>query len=48
MAELFDKIARVVERYEEIEQHMADPAILADHVRLTELAQERSDLTSLV
>jgi peptide chain release factor 1 len=48
MAELFDKIARVVDRYEEIENQMADPDILADHVRLTELAQERSDLESLV
>jgi peptide chain release factor 1 len=27
---------------------MADPAILADHVRLTELAQERSDLIPMV
>jgi peptide chain release factor 1 len=27
---------------------MTDPAVLADHVRLTELAQERSDLAQLV
>jgi peptide chain release factor 1 len=48
MAELFDKIAGVVERYEEIERQMADPDVLADHVRLTELAQERADLETLV
>jgi peptide chain release factor 1 len=48
MAELFDKIARVVERYDEIERQMADPEVLADHVRLTDLAQERADLETLV
>jgi peptide chain release factor 1 len=37
-----------VERYEEIERQMGDPEVLADHVRLTELAQERADLESLV
>lgn len=44
---MLDKIAKVVARFEEIEMQMADPAILADHVRLTELAQERSDLQPL-
>jgi len=45
---MLDKIAKVVARYEELERQMADPAVLADHVRLTEMAQERSDLTPLV
>jgi peptide chain release factor 1 len=45
---IFDKIDKVVDRYNEIEQQMADPDVLADHVRLTELAQERTDLTELV
>jgi peptide chain release factor 1 len=44
---MLDKIAKVVTRFEEIEMQMTDPAILADHVRLTELAQERSDLQPL-
>ena len=44
---MLDKIAKVVARFEEIEMQMADPAVLADHVRLTELAQERSDLQPL-
>ena len=45
---IFDKIDKVVDRYNEIEQQMADPDVLADHIRLTELAQERTDLGELV
>ncbi|MDT8307751.1 MAG: peptide chain release factor 1 [Anaerolineae bacterium] len=45
---MYDKIAKVVQRYEEIEARMVDPEVLADHVQLTELAQERSDLQPLV
>ncbi|MFN2138726.1 MAG: peptide chain release factor 1 [Candidatus Promineifilaceae bacterium] len=45
---MLDKIEKVVARYEDLERQMADPAVLADHVRLTELAQERSDLAPLV
>ncbi|MFO7540536.1 MAG: PCRF domain-containing protein, partial [Chloroflexota bacterium] len=44
---MLDKIAKVVARFDEIEMQMTDPAVLADHVRLTELAQERSDLQPL-
>ena len=44
---MLGKIARVVRRFEEIEKRMADPEVLADHVMLTELAQERSDLQPL-
>jgi peptide chain release factor 1 len=45
---MYDKIAKVVQRYEEIEARMADPDVLADHVQLRELAQERADLQTLV
>ncbi|MDX1413200.1 MAG: peptide chain release factor 1 [Candidatus Promineifilaceae bacterium] len=45
---MIDKIADVVARYDEIERQMADPQVLADHVRLTELAQERSEMEPLV
>ncbi len=45
---MLNKIEKVVGRYEELERQMSDPEVLADHVRLTELAQERSDLTPLV
>ena len=45
---MLDKIAKVVARYQEIEHKMTDPQILADHVRLTELAQERAEMEPLV
>lgn len=45
---MLDKIKQVVTRYDEIERQMTDPAVLADHVKLTDLAQERSDLQPLV
>lgn len=45
---MFDKIAKIARRYEDLEKRMADPEVLADHVKLTELAQERSDLQPLV
>lgn len=45
---MIEKIQQVVARYDDIEMQMSDPAVLADHVKLTELAQERSDLEELV
>jgi peptide chain release factor 1 len=45
---MLEKIAKVVDRYNNIEQQMSDPAVLADHVKLTELAQERSEMEPLV
>lgn len=45
---MLDQIAKVVDHYNAIEQQMSDPAILADHVKLTELAQERSEIEELV
>lgn len=45
---MLDKIAKVVRRYEEIERQMSDPVVLSDHVKLTELAQERADMQPLV
>lgn len=45
---MLDKIQKVVARYEEIDRQLTDPFILADHVKLTELSQERSDLEPLV
>ena len=48
MNNLFDKLDKVVDRYHEIERQMAEPDVLADHVRLTELAQERTDMGELV
>lgn len=48
MSSIFDKLDSVVARFAEIETQMSDPAVLADHVRLTELAQERMDLMPVV
>jgi peptide chain release factor 1 len=45
---MLDKIAKVVDHYNAIEQQMSDPAVLTDHLKLTELAQERSELEDLV
>ena len=44
---MLDKIAKVVIHYHDLEKQMADPEVLSDHVKLTELAQERSELTPL-
>ena len=44
---MFDQIAQVVARYEEIERQMMDPIVTSDHKKLTELAQERSDIEPL-
>ncbi len=40
-----DKISR---RFHEIEELLADPAVLADYSRMNELAQERSEIEELV
>lgn len=45
---MLDQIAKVVARFEEVERQMVDPAVVTDHIKLTELAQERSDLLPLV
>ncbi|HEX6385129.1 MAG TPA: peptide chain release factor 1 [Anaerolineae bacterium] len=45
---MLDKIEKVVTRYEDIERQMADPEVLADHMKLSDLAQERAELTDLV
>jgi peptide chain release factor 1 len=45
---MLDKITKVVARYDEIERQLTDPQVLADHVRLTELAKERAEIAPLV
>ena len=46
--ELTEQLSRVEERYGELDRLMADPDVLADYVRVQELAQERSGLEALV
>src|SRR5512143_779287 len=52
IAEKFDaidaKLQSVEDRYAQVEEQMADPAIATDPRRLMELGRERSDLTGVV
>jgi len=45
---MLEKIAQVVARYDQIEMQMADPQVSADYTKLNALAQERSDMQSVV
>ena len=44
---MFEQVAKVVARYEEIERQMMDPFIMSDHKKLSDLAQERTDIQPL-
>src|SRR5215218_3755433 len=48
MSTLNEKLARVADRFDEIERLMADPNIVSDFGHLNDLAQERSDIEELV
>ena len=48
MADIFDKLQPIVERYRAIEDEMAQPEVAADYARLGELNRERSGLEDLV
>jgi len=48
MSRLNSQLDRIVARFAEIEQLLADPAVLADYSHMNELAQERSELEDLV
>ncbi len=45
---MLDKVKLVEERYEELNQLMADPEVATDHVTMTEYAQEQAELADLV
>lgn len=45
---MLHQIAQIVARYEELERQMTEPDVLADYSKLTELAQERSDIEPIV
>jgi peptide chain release factor 1 len=45
---MLEKIAKIVEHYDELERQMADPEVLADYQKLAELAQERSEIEPVV
>jgi peptide chain release factor 1 len=48
MTTLNEKLSKIAQRYDEIDQQMAQPDVVADYNRLNELAQERSGLEELV
>ena len=45
---LTEQLTRFEERFEELDRLMADPGVLSDYARVSELAQERSHLEELV
>jgi peptide chain release factor 1 len=45
---MLDKLAGIEARYEEVDRLLADPAILNDYTKVTELAQERSSIEPIV
>ncbi|MEX2582232.1 MAG: peptide chain release factor 1, partial [Gemmatimonadota bacterium] len=45
---MLERLADLEARYTELEQQLADPEVIADHRRVQELAQERSDLEHVV
>ncbi|MGB3716474.1 MAG: peptide chain release factor 1 [Candidatus Promineifilaceae bacterium] len=45
---MLEKIAKIAERYDELERKMADPEVLVDYQKIAELAQERSEIQPVV
>jgi len=45
---MLDKVKLIEERYEELNRLMADPEVVADHVRLAEYAREQAEIEELV
>ena len=45
---MLERLAEIEARYEELTQLLADPEVVADHVRLSEIARERSQLEHIV
>ena len=44
MSTFLDTLADIENRYDELEQLMADPTVTADHLRLQEIGRERAEL----
>lgn len=45
---MFERLAEIEARFEELERLLADPDVLADHRRVQELARERSNIENVV
>lgn len=48
MTTIYQQIEKIDKRFDELEQLLADPVVLADYGRMSELAQERSEIEDLV
>ena len=48
MSTFLDTLADIENRYDELEQLMADPTVTADHLRLQEIGRERAELEGVV
>ena len=48
MSTFLDTLADIENRYDELEQLMADPTVTADHLRLQEIGRERAELDGVV
>lgn len=48
MTTIYVQIEKINKRFDELEQLLADPVVLADYGRMSELAQERSEIEDLV
>jgi len=48
MSKIYEQIEKIHKRFDELEQLLADPTVLADYSRMSELAQERSEIEELV
>jgi peptide chain release factor 1 len=46
--ELIDKLKRIKDRFEQINQQLADPAFMNDRDKIVSLSRERSDLTGII
>jgi peptide chain release factor 1 len=46
--EIIEKLKKIKDRYENINQQLSDPEILADREKVVSLSKERSDLTDIV
>ncbi len=45
---MFDKLAAIESRYDELERLLGDPSVLNDYSKVAELSKERSNLTEIV
>ncbi|MEZ4737441.1 MAG: peptide chain release factor 1 [Caldilineaceae bacterium] len=48
MSNIYEQIEKINKRFDELEQLLADPTVLADYSRMSELAQERSEIEELI